>query len=109
MYVYNAKVISAYDGDTIRVDVDLGFSFKKENMALRLYGIDAPEIRGDTRIRGRASRDFLREKILGEHVTIKTHKDAKGKYGRYLAEVFLGPISINDLMVQEGHAVYREY
>ena len=109
MYVYKARVLSAYDGDTIRVDCDLGFGFHKKNMPLRLSRINAPEMRGDTKVQGRAARDFLREKILEQHVTIKTEKDTKGKYGRYLADVFLGPININDLMVEEGHAVYKVY
>ncbi len=50
--------------------------------------------------------DFLRSKIDGKELIIKTVKDKKGKYGRYLADIW---ININDLMVAEGFAVYKDY
>lgn len=60
------------------------------------------------------SRDFLRNLILDKEVMIQTIKDKKGKYGRFLGEIWLtnddGTISnVNDLMVSSGFAEYKEY
>ena len=75
-----------------------------KNQKIRLLGINAPEIRGENRQAGLVSRDFLREKISGKWVVLKTKKDKKGKYGRWLGEVFLEEKNINDLMLSEGMA-----
>jgi len=107
-------VTSVYDGDTITVDFDLGMRVKREGLKLRLYNINSPELRGKSLEKGRESRDFLRSKILNEKVIIQTIKDKKGKYGRYLAKVWLEEsdgswCSINELMVTEGFATYIKY
>ena len=88
MFEYMARVVSVYDGDTIRVDIDLGFGIKLENQSIRLLGINTPEVRGDERPDGLVSRDYVRESILGKDVMLRTFKDTKGKYGRWLAEVY---------------------
>ena len=108
MYEYRAKVIKVYDGDTITVLIDLGFgvTFKEK---VRLYGINTPEIRGKERPDGLISRDRLRERILDKDVIIKTLKDKKGKYGRYIAEVYLEEENINNWLVSEGLAERRDY
>jgi len=79
MYTYKALVIKAYDADTITVALDLGFKISLTEK-LRLYGINAPEVRGKERELGLISRDRLREKIVGKEVVIKTQKDKKGKF-----------------------------
>ena len=104
MFEYRAFVRRVYDGDTITVDIDLGFDVLMKNQKIRLLGINAPEIRGENRQAGLVSRDFLREKISGKWVVLKTKKDKKGKYGRWLGEVFLEEKNINDLMLSEGMA-----
>lgn len=112
LYKYKAEIVAVYDGDTITADIDLGFHTWRRGERLRLYGIDAPEIRGvdaDTKARGLAARDALRERILGKEVIVCTIRDRKEKYGRYLAEVYIGTEKINDWLVAEGHAVYRDY
>jgi len=114
LYNYRARVVSVYDGDTIRVDIDLGLKTWVHNEPLRLSRINAPEVRGEERPEGLNARDFLREKILNKDVIIETLKDEKGKYGRYLAEIWLKDdsedyVNINDLMVEEGHAIYKQY
>ena len=108
-YEYKATVTKVYDGDTITVDIDLGFGVQLNGQKIRLYGINAPEVRGDSKAAGIAARDWLREKILGRQVTIQTHKDKKGKYGRWLGKVFIGMQPINDELVMTGNAEYREY
>lgn len=87
LYLYQGTCISVYDGDTVTVVVDLGFSMRFE-LTCRLYGIDTPEIRGEERPDGLISKDFVKEKILGKRIWFKTYKDRTGKYGRYLAQIF---------------------
>jgi micrococcal nuclease len=88
MFEYMAKVVSVYDGDTIRVDLDLGFGIKLENQSIRFLGLDTPEVRGDERDEGIPVRDYVREQILDKEVMLRTYKDKKGKYGRWLAEIY---------------------
>ena len=113
-YVYSAVVTHAYDGDTIHAEVSLGFDLKVKE-TFRLARINAPEITGASRDRGILSRDFVREKILGKQVTIKTYKDGREKYGRYLADIFFfndttqKTICLNDLLVEVALAEYKEY
>lgn len=112
LYHYHARVIDAYDGDTITAEFDLGFkiSFTEK---VRLFGIDTPEIRGEERPEGLIARDTLRKWILGKTVYIQTIKDRKGKYGRYLGIIHLEEngqwININDRLVEEGLAERVEY
>ncbi|UAB75936.1 thermonuclease family protein [Mesoflavibacter sp. SCSIO 43206] len=107
MYNYKAKIIDVYDGDTVTAMVDLGFLHFQE-MKLRLYGIDTPELRGEEREQGIIVRDILREMMLGKEVTIRSYKDKQGKYGRYLANIILEDgLEVNQWLVDNGHA--KEY
>ncbi len=107
MFIYNAVVQSIYDGDTIRVDIDLGFGTWIKNVSLRLHGIDAFEIRGEEREMGLKAKEFLIEKIPPfSEVVIHTYKDRKEKYGRYLAIVYdKNGMNINQQLIVEGYAV----
>jgi micrococcal nuclease len=107
-YIYKAVITSVWDGDTCTADIDLGFGVILRKQKLRLLGVDAPELRGDTLEEARASRDWLREQVLDKEVIIETFKDRKGKYGRWLAEIHLGDININNQMITEGHAIPYE-
>lgn len=89
LYHYKAVCTEVYDGDTITVDIDLGFGNWMHNQKLRLFGINAPEMRGLERDVGIKSRDWLRETILNKNVEIETIKDSKEKYGRWLVIVFM--------------------
>ncbi len=114
LYHYRAKVIGVYDGDTMTVDIDLGLHIWARDEKVRLARINAPELRGAEKEKGLAARDFLISKVMDKHIIIETIKDREEKYGRYLAEIWLKDDSgqfqnINDLMVQNGHAVYKEY
>jgi len=102
-YQYAATVVDVHDGDTIRVDVDLGFDLTLRSLPLRLVGLNAPELPTEA---GKASRDWLRTRLpLGSTITVETLKDKQEKYGRYLALLFDGEHSINDELIQAGHAV----
>lgn len=105
MYEYKAIVTGVYDGDSITVDVDLGMRVWLHKQKLRLAEIDAKPIKGAEREAGLAARDFLRELVLGKQVVIRTKKDIKEKYGRWLAEIELGGVIVNDLMLSNGHAL----
>ncbi len=107
MYEYKATVTKVYDGDTITVDFDLGFGILIRKQKIRLLGINTPEVRGPEKPQGIISRDALRQRILGKVVTIKTSKDKKGKYGRWLGEVYVEDENINQWLINEGYA--REY
>lgn len=110
MYEYRAYVRRVYDGDTITVDIDLGFGIELKNQSIRLLGINTPEIRGKEREEGLKSRDALRKRIANKWIIIKTKKDKKGKYGRWLGEIYMAgdAESINSWLLKEGYAeVYK--
>ena len=113
LYHYRALITAAYDGDTVTAEIDLGLKTVVKGEKLRLHRINAPEMRGEDKVAGKASRDWLRSRILGKAVIIETFKDKRGKYGRYIAEIWLpendGYTNINDEIVAQGHAVYKEY
>ena len=88
MYEYNVKLRKVVDCDTIDVDIDCGFDIVLSNQRIRLYGIDTPESRTrdpEEKKCGKLAGKFV-EDHLGETFTLRTHKDAKGKYGRILGE-----------------------
>jgi micrococcal nuclease len=85
-FEYEATVYNVYDGDTFKAIVDLGFSTIVKH-TFRLYGVDTPEMRGPEKVEGKKVRDYVRGLILNKDITIITHRDKTGKYGRYLAEV----------------------
>jgi micrococcal nuclease len=103
MYNYKAYIKAVYDGDTVTAVVDLGFLHYQE-MKLRLFGIDTPELRGVEREEGLVVRDIVREMILGKEVEINTYKDKQGKFGRYLATIVIDGLDLNQWLVDNGHA-----
>ena len=103
-YLYNGFCTKVVDGYTIDVNVDLGFTvFVK--IRLRLRGINTMEMSDkDPTIRARAvaAKQFLEDRVLNENVVIESFKT--DKYGRWLADVFVGDTSMNNLLLEEGHA-----
>jgi micrococcal nuclease len=107
--MYPSKVDKVYDGDTITISVDLGMGITKIER-IRMYGINAPEMRGSEKAAGTKSRDALRKLILGKEVRLETQKkDKRGKYGRLLGTIYLGDINVNKWMVDKGYAKYKKY
>lgn len=89
LYKYKAYVKDVYDGDTITVDISLGFHVNMTDIKVRLVGIDTPEVRTrdlDEKEKGLATRDWLRERILGKKVLLHTAK--RGKFGRWLGTIW---------------------
>ena len=109
MYTYKAVIIDVIDGDTVKVDIDLGFGIWLRDQSIRLAKINAPELKGDTLKAAQESKEFLKKLVLNKRIQIKTEKDSKEKYGRWLATILLEEdknlIDINQKMVAEGHAV----
>lgn len=112
MYTYNCKIIKVIDGDTVIVDIDLGFNVVITNQNIRLSGIDTPETRTtnkEEKERGLISKKKLAEKlpVNSSHViqTIK-EDDNDDKFGRILG-VFLmeDKSSLNQWMVDNNYAV----
>ena len=110
MYEYSAKIRRWVDGDTVDVTLDLGFDILYNNR-IRLYGINTPESRTrdlEEKKRGLAAKARGKELCpVGSSIILKTTKDGRGKFGRILGEIFVpGAVqSINQLLVEEGHAV----
>lgn len=107
MYKYEATVRRWVDGDTVDVDIDLGFGLIFHNQRIRLYGIDAYESRTrdlDEKEKGLAATAFVNEMApVGSKVTLITYKE--GKYGRILGEIFIdGDTNLNMLLTEKGHA-----
>ena len=105
LYYYKARVVSIYDGDTIRLDIDLGFNTWLMNQSVRLYGIDTPELRGVERIQGISVRDDLIARIPpGTEVLMESIMDKTGKYGRWLANIWLEGENLNEWLISTGRA-----
>lgn len=88
IYEYNAKVVRIVDGDTVWLDVDLGFGIHA-NLDFRLLGINTPEIVGATKVAGLAAKAELQRLLALGSLRVETHKS--DKYGRWLATLFVKP------------------
>lgn len=112
MYEYRANLKRVIDGDTIEAVIDLGFNIKFVEK-IRLLGINAPEIFGvkkgsEEYLRGLLAKEFL-EKRLANGFVVKTQKDKKGKYGRYIGELFVDNVNVCDEMVKKSLAEAKDY
>ena len=112
MFEYKCNLVKVVDGDTVDVDIDLGFGVWLRKQRIRLYGIDTPESRTRDKVEkvyGLAAKEFLVDMLSTGDMSIKTYKDAKGKFGRILGELFVktsvGELSINQSLVENNHAV----
>ena len=115
MYEYRCKVIRVIDGDTVDVDIDLGFDIVLKDERVRIMGIDTPESRTRDKVEkkfGLASKARLKELIGGKSGPIlktqinKKGEDMRGKFGRNLGDFMTdrGRL-VTDILVEEGHAV----
>ena len=83
-FEYDVYVQSVYDGDTVTVDIKLGFDVVLSKQKIRLFGVNTPEMRGEDKENGKKVRDYVRSKILNKHIKMNSLKDKTGKYGRFL-------------------------
>ena len=108
MYEYKCKIRKVVDGDTVDVDIDLGFGVWLRKQRVRLVGIDTPESRTkdlQEKKYGLAAKEFLTKWVTSGGLTIKTTKDARGKFGRILGELWCFNTNVNEKMIEEHHAV----
>ena len=108
MYRYKVSVVKVVDGDTIDVDIDLGFGMTYKKQRVRMLGIDTPESRTRDLVEkkfGNASKAHLKSILESGGIQLVSHD--KGKFGRILGELFIGDssYSINQQMIDEHHAV----
>ena len=112
MWTYRAKVIRVIDGDTVDVDIDLGFGIWQKNERVRIMGIDTPESRTRNKVEkkfGLAAKEKLKS-LLGKTTVLKTTinkkgVDMKGKFGRVLGDFILDDKSVAQILCETGHAV----
>ena len=108
MYEYPVKVLRVVGGDTVDVDIDLGFGVWMRKQRIRMLGIDTPESRTrdkEEKVYGLAAKAFLKEALKQGPVTLRTVKDGKGKFGRILGEFIVNNININEFMIVNYHGV----
>lgn len=117
MYQYKVKVVKVVDGDTIDVDIDLGFSTVLKKQRVRFLGIDTPESRTRDLVEkkfGKASKKHLKG-LLESADSLSLISHDKGKFGRILGEiiahfdeghpVYETEVNVNEQMIADGHAV----
>lgn len=106
LYNYLARVVRVVDGDTIELEIDLGFKLKYRSTC-RMYGINTPELRvADQKVAAQAAKNAVQEMLpAGTGVRIESRE--LDKYGRPLAEVYLDgrlETSLNQWLIDNGHA-----
>ena len=106
MYEYKAKLVKVVDGDTVDLDVDLGFHMTAR-IRFRLARINTPEVRGKEKEAGLLAKAFVLHELLNADIVVKTEKT--GKYGRWLGEIFVEGNNLNDALVKNNHAEYVKY
>lgn len=109
-YKYNVKIKRVVDGDTVDVDIDLGFGVWLHKERVRIMGIDTPESRTRDKVEklfGLASKEKLKEllPLSSMQVLVVEEYDAKGKFGRILGDFEIEDKKVTDILIQEGHAV----
>ena len=113
MYEYKVNIIKIVDGDTVDVDIDLGFGMWIKDERVRMMGIDTPESRTSDKVEkvfGTAAKNRLKELLENGGKLITTEnkhgEDMKGKFGRILGD-FRSPDGklVTDIMIEEGHCV----
>ena len=109
---YEVKILRIVDGDTVDVDIDLGFGIVLTDERVRIMGIDTPESRTSDKVEkvfGLASKERLKELLDKKAVLItfddKNGEDMKGKFGRVLGDFKVGDRKVTEILIEEGHAV----
>jgi micrococcal nuclease len=121
IHIYQAKIVEVIDGDTFDLMIDLGFNtFTHQRM--RLYGIDAPEMRSQAGrdLRSDLANEYLDAQIIVQSVEAPKSKQFRDKYGRFLAIIYdawpiasqaitngqkileVAPLSLNARLVNDG-------
>ena len=117
MWEYRCKIRNVVDGDTVDVDIDLGFGLELKDERVRIKGIDTPESRTSDEVEdifGEAAKARTKELLPEGSTQIlitelnKEGEDMKGKFGRILGDFVVGNTTFTEKMIQENHAVRYE-
>jgi len=85
MYEYNCEIVRVVDGDTVDVNIDLGFNISTLKR-IRIAGIDTPEVRGPERVAGLAVKEMVETFFpVGTKTVVRV--DGRGKYGRWIGDI----------------------
>ena len=117
MYEYSCRIVRVVDGDTVDVDIDLGFDMWLKKQRIRLYGVDTPESRTRDLVEkkyGLAAKSFVESHLpVGSKQTLQTKLDDRGKFGRILGEFVVEQewecktlySTINEQLIKKHHGV----
>ena len=113
MYEYSCKIVRVVDGDTVDVDIDLGFGVWVHKQRIRMYGIDTPESRTrdlEEKKFGLMAKEIVKKWVPeGSTQTLITRKDKSGKYGRILGSFKIvfeeEETTLNEWMVKYKYGV----
>ena len=112
MHTYKCTILRVVDGDTVDVDIDLGFGVWMRKERVRLLGIDTPESRTSDKVEkvyGNLAKDFVKSYLpKGSTQTLQTEKDKTGKFGRILGR-FLVYDNVTDAHIHLGDIMIREH
>ena len=117
MFEYGCKIVRVVDGDTVDVDIDLGFDVWLRKQRIRLYGVDTPESRTrdkEEKVYGLMAKEFVQKQLpLGSDQILRTRMDdSRGKFGRILGEFVIrvpshlgDDTTVNQLLIDTNNAV----
>ena len=114
MYEYRCKILKIVDGDTVDVDIDLGFGVWLKKERVRMMGIDTPESRTRDKVEklfGLSAKQYVKDNMPTNSMQIlkteidRSGGDKKGKFGRILGDFILDDKKLTDMMIEDGHAV----
>ena len=115
MHTYKCTILRVVDGDTVDVDIDLGFGVWNRGERIRVLGIDTPETRTrdlTEKVYGNIAKNFVKDYLpVGSTQTLQTEKDSTGKFGRILGKFLVydgftdSQMTLGDIMIREHLAV----
>ena len=108
MYEYRCKIVRVVDGDTVDIDIDLGFGVWLLDERVRIEGIDAPESRTSDKVEkvfGLFAKEWLHNTLPEGSFSILRSKEFKGKFGRILGDFVLSSGTVSQIMIRERLAV----
>ena len=118
MHTYKCTILRVVDGDTVDVDIDLGFGVWMRKERIRVLGIDTPESRTRDKVEktyGILAKNFVKSYLpVGSSQTLQTEKDGTGKFGRILGKFLVydartdSQMHLGDIMIREHLAVRYE-
>ena len=110
MYEYKCTIVKIIDGDTVDVDIDLGFAVWLNKQRIRLFGVDTPESRtrdAEEKKFGILAKNFVKGRLpVGSMQILRTRMDdSRGKFGRILGEFVLEETTLNQLLIVTNNGV----